>query len=648
MFRPRTFLAPTRRLRRFGGDTEGSTLSIEFLLILPIMIWAYFGSMVFFDAFRANTQAQVASLHVADLMSRQTDSVTTVYLEGLNDVFDFLTTRDLQTRLRISVFVWDFVAERPAVAWSYGTRGLLPLSEVFEDMAEVGETSGGAIGTFVPPGLANGFPGNGNGNGNGPPAHVLERIAARLANQVGTQFTNPSYHLPDPTIWQQVQALIPGESLIMVESFSVWETPAESLVWMPFLRDTRLAKVAVTRPRFSPFINYEGAGIDVPPGGTEMPPGWVPPPPVEEPEPEPVPPPVATIVNTDFSTGAPPGWSHTNVTHTNVAGVGSFLGPFGQATLTNPVTYAVNLGAASTRATIEFDLFIIDSWDGYNLQWARPEGEHLMIQVNGTTIAVEAFHLDPWAFYLGRRQSVASRAEGHFTTTMERIQSGTNLWGDGWGDQRWRVTIDIESPAQTFSLGFRANLNEDLANESFGLSSFRVTAERGTPANSHFVPAAANLLGTDPNTFYPVFSGCPDHRQAAQTHNLRNDDLSSPLRHRVRAGGPQTLRNCSGFGSSPYTGRIRATPSLVLDWNNQGYNQWGRYLRIRTDDGNNGNTCDTTILIRDPSGAWHFNDDFSGYNAGRNMGAAMSGTYQIWVGTFGSSLCNSDIVLERY
>lgn len=617
------------RLCRFRHSQDGGVMSIEMMLILPIMIWAYLGMMIFFDAFRSRTEAQNAALHVADLMSRQSETVTTAYLEGLNDVFDFLTGGSRQSRLRVSLVVRPAADQPPVVAWSYGTRGLLPLDQVADMLSLV-------------------CMGDPDGDVPDDPLACFDAQAAALIPENSGQFQDPRFHLPVEDLAQRISPVLPGESLIVVESFSAWQSPTQSMLNMPFLRDTRLTPVAVTRPRFSPFINYEGAAIQFDPDSDELPPVW------NMPDPDPTDPDpddtslTSVIVDNDFSTNDTTGWSNTTVTHSNHAIAGSFLGPFGRETMQRPVTYTVNLGQETESARIEFDLLVIDSWDGFDPSWSRPEGENFVIQINGSSIAAEPFVSWGGGLFDADRRTVASRAEGRFTTTMVRTVDPQQMVGSGWSDQVWRVTIDIDAPVQNFTLGFLATLDEDVHNESFGLMNIRITAIHGTRNPQHYIPPANTLLGNDPLLRFPVHGGCPDYRQAAPVHTLQLDHIWDPLRHRVRGRGATTLRNCAGFNSNPFVGRIHATPTLVLDWTDTGERWHGSRLRIRTEDGNNGRSCDTTLLIRDPLGAWHFNDDYWGWNAGREMGWAPSGEYQIWVGIWGWTECNADIIIERY
>ncbi|MCC5956417.1 MAG: pilus assembly protein [Natronohydrobacter sp.] len=614
MFTQHPFRSVLNRLHRYRDDTRGS-MTVEMVLVVPVLLWAYFAMVIFFDAYRARMEAQAAALTVADLISRQTDTIRADYLEGMNDVYDFLTTRAQDTRLRISSVTWDQDMQDNVIMWSHGTRGLPSLLDLSDMMLELG---------FLGP----------DGS---------DAAAADLPN--GPGFGNFLNMIPRADLQQRIPNVLPGEALILVEAFTIWESPIRSWMGMNFLNDTRLSPIAVTRPRFSPFIRSEFDNNVFPEGPPEtLPPVGTPEGPVEpEPEPEEPVSTTATIVDTDFSNGVPVGWSRTTV---NGTGANAFLGPFGRETWATPVTYAVNLGEVSQSAVIEFDLFVIDSWDGFNTQWAHPEGEFLTILVNGTSIALDGFHVDPNVMMSLPRRTVASRAEGRFTTTMELIQTG-NFFGAGWTDQIWRVRIEVENPATQFTLGFAGRLDEPTDNESFGFRSFRITAERGQHGPAHFVPNAATLLGTDPLTRFASYSGCPDTRIPAVNMTMRNSNLSEVVRMRRRAGGTNGFSGCGIPGTSRFIG---ASPTMVLHYTNDTSDVNGNRLRIRTEDNNNGRTCDSTILIRDPFGQWTFNDDLSpfGWNGGINMGHPVTGEYHIWLGSYSSGNCQTDLRFERY
>ncbi|MGP9789937.1 TadE/TadG family type IV pilus assembly protein [Roseinatronobacter sp. NSM] len=654
-----------RPITQFRAESRGS-VSVEMVLVLPLLIFAYVASLVFFDAFRARRDAQVAALTVADLLSRNTAAVTTAYMDGLNEVYDFLISGDQETRLRMSSVMWDQIADEPQVMWSYGTRGFLSLDDFAAITADDDRAEDFAASRGLNVAVSNLARTQANGGGIGLSV-AQQRINARLGTvDSGTpvyddinpslsgnhgRFDSVDLQAPVADLGDRIPPILPGEALLLVESFSMWQP-----LFTQILPATRLTPIAVTRPRFSPFINYEGNTTTFPEGLPEtLPEVGEPEAPIEEEEEETPPEPETsvTIIDTAFTSGVPAGWSSTTLTQTTNPTLGNFLGPFGGETWTAPLTYGVNLGETSQSARFEFNLFIIDSWDGYDATWGLPEGEMFALTVNGQSIATEAFQAGPWGNMAATRRTVADRPEGRFTTTMTLLESTQNQWGSGWTDQIWRVVVDVENPATSFTMGFSANLDEAIDNESFGLLNFKLTAERGAHG-SRFIPPASFALNT--TNKFPRYSGCPDTRLSAKTHNLSVDNLWSPeLRHRARAGGGQRLTSCSGFGGwfSPYSGYFDANPSFVINYDKQGTNWDGSRLRIETNDGNSGYSCNSALLARDSVGQWHFSDSISllgllNNNARLNMGHIPSGTIHVWVGRSASGQCNTDIQFSNY
>jgi Flp pilus assembly protein TadG len=110
-----------RRLARFGEDQSGST-TVEAVMILPLLLWAYVAMFVYFDAFKIQNTNLRAAYTIADMISRQTNAIDANYVNGLNTVFDYLVEIDTNTSVRASSVFWDPVANVYKVQWSYATR----------------------------------------------------------------------------------------------------------------------------------------------------------------------------------------------------------------------------------------------------------------------------------------------------------------------------------------------------------------------------------------------------------------------------------------------------------------------------------------------------------------------------------------------
>jgi len=114
-------------LARFRDQTRGS-LSVEAVIILPILIWAFTASIVWFDAFRVQNTNLKAGYAVSDALSRQTAAVTPAYLEGMRDVYAFLSNTRNRADLRVTSIERDPNDGSNRVVWSYGTGEMQALN----------------------------------------------------------------------------------------------------------------------------------------------------------------------------------------------------------------------------------------------------------------------------------------------------------------------------------------------------------------------------------------------------------------------------------------------------------------------------------------------------------------------------------------
>ena len=109
------------RIQEFIEDSRAS-VTLEALLMFPLLIWAYVSTFVFFDAFRTKNANMKAAYTISDMLSRQTNPVNQAYLDGLNEVYDFLASSPHPTWIRVSVVTWDEDDVQFEVEWSESTK----------------------------------------------------------------------------------------------------------------------------------------------------------------------------------------------------------------------------------------------------------------------------------------------------------------------------------------------------------------------------------------------------------------------------------------------------------------------------------------------------------------------------------------------
>jgi hypothetical protein len=117
---------------------------------------------------------------------------------------------------------------------------------------------------------------------------------------------------------------------------------------------------------------------------------------------------------------------------------------------------------------------------------------------------------------------------------------------------------------------------------------------------------------------------CPDLKAKPITGRiLLNEGFTpDPSRHSVIAGGKLNLTRCR----SNWKGWVSRSPDLQLDYKTSG----GTALSIFIES-----DMDTVLLVNDPSGTWHYDDDSGeGLNGKLRFTRARDGRYDIWVGLF--------------
>ncbi|WP_316014716.1 hypothetical protein [Roseobacter sp. HKCCA0434] len=116
----------------------------------------------------------------------------------------------------------------------------------------------------------------------------------------------------------------------------------------------------------------------------------------------------------------------------------------------------------------------------------------------------------------------------------------------------------------------------------------------------------------------------------------------SPRTYNVLAGGDRNLNACGirNRTDGVPTGFVAATPDFEL------YFQKDRNyaLEFRT-IGN----CDTVLLINTGGGNWYYDDDDNGGGGAKiRLTNPSAGVYDIWIGTYGSQLCDAQLQIETF
>lgn len=114
-----------QRLRHFAKDDHGS-MAVEAMLFLPLMVWVYMATFVFFDAFRADSTNTKAAYTISDFLSRETALINPNYIDSMYTLQGFLVDTANNLDLRISLIQFNGPGDVFEVVWST-TRGGPPI-----------------------------------------------------------------------------------------------------------------------------------------------------------------------------------------------------------------------------------------------------------------------------------------------------------------------------------------------------------------------------------------------------------------------------------------------------------------------------------------------------------------------------------------
>ena len=125
----RILRSASRPFRRYLRD-DSASISVEAVMVLPLLLWGYFGMFILFDAYRSLASNIRVAYTISDMLSRETNAVTPAYIEGLNDIQDVLTQSPHRTVLRVTTVRFsddnnNGVADagEHTLEWSYSTAG---------------------------------------------------------------------------------------------------------------------------------------------------------------------------------------------------------------------------------------------------------------------------------------------------------------------------------------------------------------------------------------------------------------------------------------------------------------------------------------------------------------------------------------------
>ena len=112
-------------LRTFRKDEQG-TISVELVLILPVLFWGYLSMFSIFDAYRQHSLNQKAAYTLGDVISRETAPIDNSYLIGSREMLAYLTANMKDdVAVRITSVTFDADNDEYKKYWSKN-KGWMP------------------------------------------------------------------------------------------------------------------------------------------------------------------------------------------------------------------------------------------------------------------------------------------------------------------------------------------------------------------------------------------------------------------------------------------------------------------------------------------------------------------------------------------
>lgn len=116
------FKTPAKLLRRFRRDEDGY-VTLEAVIIMPVLLWLFAACWVYFDAFRQQSVNQKANFVISDMLSRETNEIAGDYVDSTYELLRVLTQAEPEgTALRLTLVEYDEDTAAWSLLWS-DTRG---------------------------------------------------------------------------------------------------------------------------------------------------------------------------------------------------------------------------------------------------------------------------------------------------------------------------------------------------------------------------------------------------------------------------------------------------------------------------------------------------------------------------------------------
>ena len=108
---------PKALLNRFLKREDGA-LSVEAMLILPLLFWSMFASYTYYDSYRQSAINIKGAYAVADVLSREAEDVNAAYINTVYDLLENMVDTRAPVSMRVTYLTYDGDNDLHDVLWS--------------------------------------------------------------------------------------------------------------------------------------------------------------------------------------------------------------------------------------------------------------------------------------------------------------------------------------------------------------------------------------------------------------------------------------------------------------------------------------------------------------------------------------------------
>jgi|GEM_PF-617658 len=109
-------------IRSFTRGDERGAVSVEFVVIAPVILTWIFTSYTFFDGFKTYIRANKATYTAVDLVSRQ-DVVNDAYIDTVGSIFESIVDSDGSSPTMVVTSIYQMDASTRRIEWSTAVNG---------------------------------------------------------------------------------------------------------------------------------------------------------------------------------------------------------------------------------------------------------------------------------------------------------------------------------------------------------------------------------------------------------------------------------------------------------------------------------------------------------------------------------------------